>query len=61
VPFRAYAARLPRAPSTGCGATGPKTLEWLETTNHIELHDSKPHLDRALERLVPFYAGELAG
>jgi uncharacterized protein len=42
-------------------ATGPKTLEWLETTNHIELYDSKPHLDRALERLVPFYARELAG
>jgi fermentation-respiration switch protein FrsA (DUF1100 family) len=41
-------------------AAGPKTLEWIETTNHIELYDSKPHLDRALEKLVAFYGRELS-
>jgi uncharacterized protein len=41
-------------------ATGPKTLEWIETTNHIELYDSEPHLDRALAALVLFYGRELA-
>jgi uncharacterized protein len=40
-------------------ATGPKTLEWIETTNHIELYDSEPHLDQALEKLVAFYGREL--
>ena len=38
---------------------GPKTLEWIETTNHIELYDSEPHLDQALEKLVAFYGREL--
>jgi uncharacterized protein len=41
-------------------ATGPKTLEWIETTNHIELYDSPPHLDRAMAALVPFFERELA-
>jgi fermentation-respiration switch protein FrsA (DUF1100 family) len=41
-------------------ATGPKSLVWIETTNHIELYDSEPHLDRALEQLVRFFARELA-
>ncbi|MFD2092684.1 alpha/beta hydrolase [Blastococcus deserti] len=41
-------------------ATGPKALEWIETTNHIELYDSPPHLDAALARLVPFFERELA-
>ncbi len=41
-------------------ATGPKALEWMETTNHIELYDSPPHLDRALACLVEFYGRELA-
>ena len=40
-------------------AGGPKTLEWVETTNHIELYDSEPHLDQALEELVVFYEREL--
>jgi fermentation-respiration switch protein FrsA (DUF1100 family) len=41
-------------------ATGPKTLVWIETTNHIELYDSPPHLDRAMAALVPFFERELA-
>ena len=41
-------------------ATGPKALEWIETTNHIELYDSKPHVDMAVEHLVAFYGRELA-
>jgi len=41
-------------------ATGPKSLKWIETTNHIELYDSKPHLDQALEELVPFFHRTLA-
>ena len=40
-------------------ATGPTSLEWIETTNHIELYDSPPHLDQALNRLVAFYRREL--
>jgi uncharacterized protein len=36
-------------------ATGPKELEWIETTNHIELYDSKPHVDQAVEKLVDFF------
>lgn len=40
-------------------AAGPKTLEWIETTNHIELYDSEPHLDQALEKLVDFFGREL--
>lgn len=41
-------------------AAGPKTLTWVETTNHIELYDSKPHVDQACEALVAFYRRELA-
>ena len=41
-------------------AKGPKALEWVPTTNHIELYDSPPHLDRALAGLVPVYRRELA-
>lgn len=41
-------------------ATGPTSLEWIETTNHIELYDSPPHLEQALSRLVGFYRRELA-
>ncbi len=41
-------------------AAGPKSLEWIETSNHIELYDSPPHLDRALGCLVEFYGRELA-
>jgi fermentation-respiration switch protein FrsA (DUF1100 family) len=41
-------------------ATGPKALEWIETTNHIELYDSAPHLDQAVAALVPFFERELA-
>ena len=41
-------------------ATGPKTLDWIGTTNHIELYDSALHLDRALASLVPFFRRELA-
>ena len=39
---------------------GPKTLEWIETTNHIELYDSPPHVGRALAHLVGFFGRELA-
>jgi uncharacterized protein len=41
-------------------ATGLKSLEWIETTNHIELYDSEPHVAQAVGRLVAFYGRELA-
>jgi len=41
-------------------APGPKSIQWIETTNHIELYDSKPHLDQAVDALVAFYGRELA-
>jgi uncharacterized protein len=41
-------------------ATGPKQLEWIETTNHIELYDSEPHVDRAVALLRTFFDRELA-
>ena len=41
-------------------ATGPRTLEWIETTNHVELYDSAAHVDRAVDLLVGFYGRELA-
>lgn len=41
-------------------ATGPKRLEWIETTNHIELYDSRPHVDRAVALLRAFFDRELA-
>jgi fermentation-respiration switch protein FrsA (DUF1100 family) len=39
-------------------ATGPKSLRWIDTTNHIELYDAEPHLDQALAAL-PFFRREL--
>jgi uncharacterized protein len=41
-------------------AAGPKTLEWIETTNHIELYDSPSHVGQAVRMLVPFFDRELA-
>ena len=41
-------------------ASGPKSIEWIETTNHIELYDSPAHVDRAVDSLVAFYGRELA-
>jgi uncharacterized protein len=41
-------------------ATGPKSLEWIETTNHIELYDSPAHVDQALAALGPFFEKELS-
>jgi uncharacterized protein len=41
-------------------ATGPKQLKWIETTNHIELYDSEPHVDRAVALLRTFFDRELA-
>jgi fermentation-respiration switch protein FrsA (DUF1100 family) len=40
-------------------ASGPKSITWIETTNHIELYDSPSHLDQALGALVPFFRREL--
>jgi uncharacterized protein len=41
-------------------ATGRKTLEWIDTTNHIELYDSPPHVDQAVALLRDFFDRELA-
>ena len=41
-------------------ATGPKRLEWIDTTNHIELYDSPPHVERAIALLRDFFDRELA-
>ncbi len=30
---------------------GKKQLEWIETTNHIELYDSKSHVDQAINHV----------
>jgi uncharacterized protein len=32
----------------------PKQLEWIETSNHVELYDRAPHVPQALERIVPW-------
>ena len=41
-------------------ATGPTSIQWVETTNHIQLDDSVVHLQQALKPLVPFYRRELS-
>jgi fermentation-respiration switch protein FrsA (DUF1100 family) len=41
-------------------ANGPKTLHWLETTNHIDLYDVPAYVDAAISALVDFYGRELA-
>ena len=41
-------------------ATGPKQLQWIDTTNHIELYDSAPHVERAIALLRDFFDRELA-
>lgn len=35
-------------------ASEPKHLEWIETSNHVELYDQAPYVPQALERLVPW-------
>jgi uncharacterized protein len=32
----------------------PKQLEWIETSNHVELYDQAPYVPQALERIVPW-------
>lgn len=41
-------------------ATGAKTLEWVETTNHIDLYDVPAYVDPAVDCLVEFYSRELS-
>jgi hypothetical protein len=35
-------------------APEPKEISWIETTNHVELHDGAPHVAQALERILPW-------
>lgn len=39
---------------------GPRTLAWIETTNHIELYDDQAAVDEAVAHLQAFFARELA-
>jgi fermentation-respiration switch protein FrsA (DUF1100 family) len=41
-------------------APGPKEIEWLETTNHIDLYDQPQFVDPAVRRAAKFFARELA-
>jgi hypothetical protein len=34
---------------------GPKRLEWLDTTNHIDLYDNPTHVDPAIDLLAAFF------
>jgi len=40
-------------------ATGPKEIEWLETTNHIDLYDQPRFVGPAVERVARFMAERL--
>jgi fermentation-respiration switch protein FrsA (DUF1100 family) len=35
-------------------ATGPKEITWLDTTNHIDLYDTEPHITRAVDTVTDF-------
>ena len=41
-------------------APGPKEIEWLDTTNHIDLYDKPEYVEPAIERTAAFLAENLA-
>jgi fermentation-respiration switch protein FrsA (DUF1100 family) len=41
-------------------APGPKEIEWLDTTNHIDLYDQPEYVEPAVERAAAFLAEHLA-
>jgi fermentation-respiration switch protein FrsA (DUF1100 family) len=41
-------------------ATGPKEIEWLESSNHIDIYDRPQLVDPAVERAARFFAEQLA-
>jgi fermentation-respiration switch protein FrsA (DUF1100 family) len=41
-------------------ATGPKEIEWLDTSNHIDLYDQPQLVQPAVERAATFFAEHLA-
>jgi uncharacterized protein len=42
-------------------APGPKEIEWLDTSNHIDLYDQPQFVDAAVDRTAAFFAERLAG
>src|SRR5258706_362307 len=36
------------------GATGPKEIRWLDTSEHIDLYDNEPHVAEAVTTTVDF-------
>jgi fermentation-respiration switch protein FrsA (DUF1100 family) len=42
-------------------APGPKEIEWLDTSNHIDLYDQPQFVDAAIDRTAAFFAERLAG
>jgi uncharacterized protein len=41
-------------------APGPKEIEWLDTSNHIDLYDQSQFVDPAVRRTAEFFASQLA-
>ena len=41
-------------------APGPKEIEWLDTSNHIDLYDQPQFVDPAVARAAGFFADQLA-
>jgi uncharacterized protein len=41
-------------------APGPKEIEWLDTSNHIDLYDQPQFVDPAVRRTAEFFASQLA-
>jgi uncharacterized protein len=41
-------------------ATGPKEIEWLDTSNHIDLYDQPEFVEPAVQRAATFFAAQLA-
>ena len=41
-------------------ATGPKEIEWLDTSNHIDIYDKPEFVEPAVQRAVRFFAEQLA-
>jgi fermentation-respiration switch protein FrsA (DUF1100 family) len=41
-------------------ATGPKEIEWIESTNHIDIYDQPALVEPAIARVAEFMARELA-
>jgi len=41
-------------------APGPKEIEWLDTSNHIDLYDQPQFVDPAVRRTAEFFASQFA-